>query len=234
MAAAHAGERVIDVACGTGLVTFPIAQSVGSEGSVLGTDLSESMVNSSTEEAGRKGLPHASFRHMDAENLDVAHDSYDAALCSLGLMYFPDPELALGEMNRVLRPGGRAVVSVWGARNRCGWADIFPIVDSRVQSEVCPMFFRLGTGDNLENAVLAAGFVDAETARIRTTLHYESAEEACMAAFAGGPVALAYSRFDDRTREEVHAEYVRSIDPYRSGEAYAVPGEFVIVKASRK
>jgi hypothetical protein len=59
-------------------------------------------------------------------------------------------------------------------------------------------------------------------------LRYDSARHAVAAAFAGGPVALAYSRFDDRTRAEAHAEYLASIEPYNRGSGYEIPGEFVI------
>jgi SAM-dependent methyltransferase len=73
-------------------------------------------------------------------------------------MYAPDPEHAIAEMHRVLRPGCRAACAVWGERRKCGWADIFPIVDARVQSEVCPMFFRLGMGEAFQRAFQSAGF----------------------------------------------------------------------------
>lgn len=148
-------------------------------------------------------------------------------------MYMPDPLRALGEVHRVLVDGGRAVAAVWGRRDRCGWAEIFPIVDRRVASEVCPMFFQLGTGDMLRFVMEQAGFVDVALERLATTLQYDSAETACGAAFAGGPVALAYSRFDAATRESAEAEYLVSIDPWRRGTGYAVPGEFVVARGRR-
>jgi hypothetical protein len=64
-------------------------------------------------------------------------------------------------------------------------------------------------------------------------LRYSTADDACGAAFAGGPVALAYSRFDDETRREAHAEYLASIEAYRRGERYEIPGEFVVAKGRK-
>ena len=93
------------------------------------------------------------------------------------------------------------------------------------------MFFQLGTGDQLAATLTQAGFTGVASERISSVLHYDSPDEACGAAIAGGPVALAYSKFDDRTRDEAHAEYLASISPWRSGDAFDVPGEFVVVKA---
>ena len=95
------------------------------------------------------------------------------------------------------------------------------------------MFFQLGTGDNLRSVLNRAGFTDVDVVRLPSPLHYESAEAACGAAFAGGPVALAYSRFDERTRAEAEAEYAASIEPWRDGDRYEIPGEFVIARAVR-
>jgi hypothetical protein len=120
---------------------------------------------------------------------------------------------------------------VWGARRNCGWAEIFPITDARVASEVCPMFFQLGTEDMLARTFAAAGFAEVRWERLSTTLCYASAEDALAAVFRGGPVALAYSRFDEATRRAVHAEYLESIAAYRTGGGYAVPGEFVVAAA---
>ena len=70
--------------------------------------------------------------------------------------------------------------------------------------------------------------------RLPSVLYYQSADDACGAAFRGGPVALAYSRFDERTREEMHTEYLASIEAYRKGAGYEVPGEFVIAAGHKR
>jgi ubiquinone/menaquinone biosynthesis C-methylase UbiE len=191
------------------------------------------MVRSVAEDTARRGLTTISTRRMDAETLDYPDAGFDVALCALGLMYVPDPLAAIREMTRVLAPGGRAVAAVWGGRANCGWAEIFPIVDARVQSEVCPMFFQLGTGDTLKSTMSRAGLDAIDVRRLSTTLHYASADEACGAAFAGGPVALAYSKFDDATRDEAHAEYIASIERFKRGDRYEIPGEFVVARGTR-
>ena len=234
MAALQPGERVIDIACGTGLVTFPAADAVGTSGHVLATDISERMVERVAQDARARGLTNVTTRRLGAEQLDgVPDQSFDVALCALGLMYVPDAAAALAQMHRVLRPAGRAVAAVWGARARCGWADIFPIVESRVHSDVCPMFFQLGTGPSLQLAFEAAGFATVRSDRLATILHYATADQAADAAFAGGPVAMAYSRFDEATRIDARTEYIVSIEPYRVATGYGIPGEFVVTQGER-
>ena len=224
---------MLEIACGTGLVTWPAAEAVGQAGRIVATDIADRMVERTAAEAARRGLGHVSCRRMGAESIDEAADTFDAVLCALGLMYVPDVAAALQEAYRVLAPGGRLVAAVWGARRGCGWADIFPIVESRVKSEVCPMFFSLGTADTLAHALGAGGFGDLVAERISTALVYASAEEAADAAFAGGPVAMAYSRFDEATRDAARAEYLESIDGYRDGAGYRVPGEFVVARGTK-
>lgn len=222
------GEQVIDIAAGSGALTFRIAASVEPGGSVFATDISDSMTDLARRFALERKISNVQFEQMDAEALEVKEGTYDVAICSLGLMYVPDPLQAIKEMHRVLKSGGRAVAAVWGQRNRCGWAEIFPIVERRVKSEVCPLFFQLGSGLSMQNTFQHAGFCSLETQRMSTQLHYTSAEEACGAAFAGGPVALAYSRFDEKMRTEAFDEYLNSLAAFRSGPAYDIPGEFVI------
>ena len=227
------GDRVLDVACGTGLVTLEAARLTGSAGWVLGTDVSEAMVEATQREAARAGLSHVDARRQDAEAPVDCEVPFDVALCALGLMYVPNPTLAVERMRQAVRPGGRVVAAVWGARGRCGWAEIFPIVDARVESDVCPMFFQLGTGDTLAHTFRTAGLEAVTTERLQVTLRYDSPDAALRAAFAGGPVALAYGRFDAPTRDGAHAEYLASIVAFNEGEGYAIPGEFVIGEGRR-
>jgi ubiquinone/menaquinone biosynthesis C-methylase UbiE len=229
VASARPGEAVLDIACGTGLVTFPLAQAVTGSGRVMATDISQSMVDIIRRESEKRGLRHIESFRADAEALENAPDNtFDLVTCALGFMYFPEPDRALKEIRRVLKPGGRVVIAVWGARKNCGWAEIFPIVDRRVQSAVCPMFFHLGTGRALAWQMENAGFTSVSDERLSTELPYADEDAAADAAFVGGPVALAYSRFEEDVRSEVRAEYVASISAYRSDEGYRIPGEFVV------
>lgn len=225
-AALRPGEHVLDVACGSGVLTRAAWQAVAAGGgAVVGTDLSAQMLVQASEQS-----PECRFVRADGQRLEdsLPAEQFDVVLCGLGLMYMPDPEGALVSMVRRLRPGGRVIVSVWGERRACAWADLFPIVDAHVDSEVCPMFFRLGGGNALANALRGAGLQNVVTTRMATHAHYADADAACDAAFIAGPVALAYSRFDAAIRSTVRADYLASIAPWREGAGYSLPGEFVI------
>lgn len=232
LARLHAGEDVIDVASGTGIVAFSAADAVGPHGRVLGVDLSDQMVAAANHRAARSGLSNVRFERMDAERLDVPDRSFDAALCTLGLMYLPDPLEAVREARRVLRPDGRAVFAVWGEQAGCGWSGVLPIVDREVRSDVCPLFFDLGRGDALARLCADAGFRRVEQQRVRATLVFPDAEAACDAVLLAGPVALAWSRFDATTRTRVRAAYLASIARWQREDSYQLPGEFIVVAAS--
>jgi ubiquinone/menaquinone biosynthesis C-methylase UbiE len=228
-AALEAGEQVLDVACGTGLLTFEAARLVGAAGRVVGTDIAGRMIDT----ARRMAPPNVSFQRMDAQKLDLPAASFDAVLCSLGLMYVPDAVTAVSEMLRVLRPGGRVALAVWGERSQCGWAPLFEIVEAEVASEVCPLFFRLGQQDQLADLCAQAGLEVFDNRRLRSTLRYANASQACDAAFVGGPVALAWSRFNEDTKLRVCQRYASAIEPWRHHNGYGIPGEFVIVAARK-
>jgi len=115
LAGLSAGQRVLDVASGTGLAAFLAARAVGPTGHVLATDFSAGMLDVARQKAARLGLSNVSFAQMDAEAIDLPEASQDAALCALGLFLLRQAPKAAADIRRVLVPGGRFSCSVWGA-----------------------------------------------------------------------------------------------------------------------
>jgi ubiquinone/menaquinone biosynthesis C-methylase UbiE len=223
------GLEVVETACGSGLVTSMLSKAVGPNGAILATDISERMADATSA----LGLENVRAARMEAEHLDAKDQSFDRTICALGLMYSANPTQAVAEMHRVLRPGGRAAATVWGERRLCGWASVFPIVDARVASEVCPMFFATGVPGGLVREFENAGFEEIEEHRQFETLEYDSAETLLNAVLMGGAVALAIKRFDQSTLDEVNEEFLASVSDCLVEGRYKIPGEFVTVTGIR-
>jgi SAM-dependent methyltransferase len=107
------GQTVLDVAGGAGEPSLTIAERVGSKGGVTCTDGVAEMVLAAESEAQRRGLTNITFRHCVADSLPFESNSFDAVVCRLGVMFFPDPLAALREMLRVAKPGGSVSLAVW-------------------------------------------------------------------------------------------------------------------------
>ena len=102
------GQRVVDVACGTGVLACAVAQQVGPEGLTIGVDINEGMLD-----IARMKAPDIEWHQAPAEALPLDDESFDSVVSQFGLMYFEDQQRALQEMMRVLRPGGTLAVVVW-------------------------------------------------------------------------------------------------------------------------
>lgn len=227
----HAGERVLDVGCGAGLVTFAAAAAAGRTGAAVGTDSSQ--VNVDLARARARGIGQVRFERMDAERLELSPGTFDVAISAFALMHSPAPGLALRQMARTLAPGGRIVVAVWG-HGQGDWSEVFPIVNAYAHADVCPQFYTLGRGSSLSDLFHETGLTDVASERIQTRLEWVSSDDAVGATLAGGPVAAIYSRFDECTRRSVDGAYLEKLKPWRVGDAYSVPGEFVIVSGRRR
>jgi ubiquinone/menaquinone biosynthesis C-methylase UbiE len=222
------GMRVLEIACGTGLVTMRVAEAVMPGGSVFATDIAGEMVAETANQALSRGFDNVETARMEAENLTLEDDSFDVALCVLGLMYIPDPVKALQEMCRVVKPGGIVAVAVWGERRNCGWADIFPIIDAQVKSEVCPLFFSMGVPNALASAMESVRLGQIEQSRQAVEMTFPDDELLLHAQIDGGAVALAAKRFSREAREEVDAAFLASVSDYRQEDgSYTIPGEFL-------
>lgn len=232
MAQIQPGDRVIETACGSGMVTTRLAKIVGQDGHVIATDLSQGMIDDLKRRMTEAGIGNVEACRMPAEKLDHPDDTFDAAICALGLMYMPDPEKAVEEMTRLVAPGGTVSATVWGERRNCGWADVFPIVDARVASEVCPMFFGTGAPNALVTLLEKAGLTDVTEHRQSDLLSFRDEKAMLDAVLMGGPVALAVKRFDDATLSEVCHDFLNSVAAFRAPDGrYHIPGEFVSVSA---
>jgi ubiquinone/menaquinone biosynthesis C-methylase UbiE len=112
------GDQVLDIAAGTGDQSRLAARLVGPEGSVLATDISQEMLAAAARRAEQEGLNNLTTRAMNAEQLDLPANRYDAVISRFGLMLIPNLQQALVEIRRVLKPGGRLAALVWSKPER--------------------------------------------------------------------------------------------------------------------
>jgi ubiquinone/menaquinone biosynthesis C-methylase UbiE len=163
------GMHVLDIATGTGLSAEAALAAVGSSGHVIAADVSPAMVEKARERLDR--APNASVTVEDGQALSFADYSFDAVLCNLGLMFFPDPARGLSEFRRVLRPGGRVAVSVNTVVERSYNHQINEIIARHVPSlaEAVARTFTLGEAARLLSLFNEAGFADIETHTVRHT-----------------------------------------------------------------
>lgn len=158
------GERVVDVACGTGVITRAAAEQVGATGTVTGVDLSPDMI-AVAEATPAAGAPIA-WHQADAASLPLPDASYDVALCQMGLMFMEDRARALAELHRVLAAGGRIVVNTPGRIQPLFQAMERAIVDNldpRLGAFVGAVF-SLHDPDELAGLLRSAGFEDVSSA----------------------------------------------------------------------
>jgi ubiquinone/menaquinone biosynthesis C-methylase UbiE len=123
-------DRVLELAAGMGDLAVMTARRVGPNGYVLATDISDSMLRYTADAAREAGVTNVETRVMDAENLDIAPDSFNVALCRFALMLFPNAAKALAGVHRALKPAGRFAVTVWST------AEKIPFMGYRWQSLV--------------------------------------------------------------------------------------------------
>ena len=157
------GQRVLDVACGTGIVARTAADRVAPDGTVVGVDLNEAMLT-----VARRVRPGIDFRQGDASALPVAGEQFDAVLCQMALMFFPDRAAALREMARVAAPGATVALLVPGAlEHQDSFSRFIDVAVRHAGPEARSLltaYFACGDLDELAALVGSAG-LDVVTAR---------------------------------------------------------------------
>ena len=172
----QAGQRVLDVACGTGVLARTAAERVGVDGHVIGFDINEGMLA-----VAEKNAAHIEWRQGAAEKLPFDDNSFDAVISQFGLMFFEDRALALREMMRVLRPGGRLAVAVWDTvENTPGYAKMIGLLQrlfGQAAADGLRAPYNLGDKALLKSIFDKAGIVDTSIASLDGTARFPSIKD---------------------------------------------------------
>jgi ubiquinone/menaquinone biosynthesis C-methylase UbiE len=204
----HRGERVLDVACGTGVVTRLAAERVGPNGAVAGLDINPSML------AVARSLPPSGaaieWHEANAESLPLADGSFDVVLSSLGLQFVADKASALRQMRRVLAPDGRLAIATVGPT-----PPLFAILEQALARHVKPevaafvrAVFSLHEPQELEKLTSGAGFRDAEVRTKALSLTLPGPAEFLWQYVHSTPLAAAVAQIDDVGRAALERDVV--------------------------
>jgi SAM-dependent methyltransferase len=240
MAGVTAGAHVLDVAAGAGDQTLAVAELVGPQGHVLATDLSPAIVALARDNAARAGFGQVETRVADGEDLGVAAASFDAAVCRLGLMFFPDPLRGLRQIHRALRPGGGVCTMVFSRpeKNPC----LTILMSTALRHAGLPArdpfqpggLLSLGQPGRIDALFRSAGFHDvASTAfdavfRLPSVDHYINFVRS-----SASPILQILSRLDAASAEVAWSEIRERLQVFTTKEGWEGPNELLLTAARR-
>jgi ubiquinone/menaquinone biosynthesis C-methylase UbiE len=234
VAAVQAGERVLDVACGTGVVARQAATVTGATGQVIGLDVNTGMLDMAHTVPTPPGA-FITWEAGDAAALPFPAASFDAVLCQQGLQYLPDRKGALREMARVLVPGGRLALSVWRPLKRLPFfVALVDALEHHLSAEIAaPLHaaFTLGDADELRSLITEAGFHDVHLRLKIKLIRYTPLEDFIPGYLAATPMAGAVAAMDDTARTAMFHDITTVLQPYTDDDGLAAPMECHIVTA---
>jgi len=212
-----AGQRILDIGCGTGRTTLELAGLVGPAGAVVGVDISAALLASGRAEAARLGIDNAEFVHGDVQVSDLGESLFDAAYSRFGVMFFADPSAAFAHVRDALRPGAVLSFACWGPVLDNDWAVVPIAAAAQITGSLPPMpgpgepgSFSLADPGRIREILSKAGF-----GHIEVTPHADqiAISEAGITSFAG--VALELLRFAGALTdadEEMRAQALGAIE----------------------
>ncbi|CAN5124152.1 hypothetical protein BH09ACT13_BH09ACT13_08910 [soil metagenome] len=235
--APKSGDTVLELAAGPGDTGFAAAALVGPSGRLISTDLSPGMVEVARRRAAELGLENVEHRVMDAERLELADDAVDGVLCRWGYMLMADPAAALAETRRVLRPGGRLVLAVWGAAERNPWVSIAGrmLVERGLvpppEPDATGMFSM--AGERTRALLEDAGFTVGRLEEVPVRFVYRDVDDYVLRAQdTGGMFARVWREASAEEHATMRAELADSFAPFAVEGGFELPGVALAAVAS--
>jgi SAM-dependent methyltransferase len=230
------GERVLGVACGTGIVARRAAARVGPVGMVVGLDVNQAMLEVARS-AGAHLRPPIVWRAADAAHLPLPDAVVDVVVCQQGLQFFPDRAAALREMRRVLAPKGRLALAVWRRiRHSPGFAALAQALERHVGADVAAMLHAPFDGPDaatLRRLVLGAGFGDVRLRIGFDAVRFPSAEAFLREQAASSPLAGPVGALAPEVREALARDLDWALRSYVDDEGVVLPMQTWLVTANR-
>ena len=238
LAALRPGDRVLELACGPGGLGIAAAEDVAPDGEVVLSDVAPEMVAIAAARAERAGRRNVSTAVIDLEQIDQPDGSYDAVLCREGFMFAVDPAQAARELARVVKPGGRVVLAVWGPRERNPWLGlIFDAVSAETGAVIPPPGvpgpFAQSDARRLHGLLADAGFDDVRVTEQPTPLHARSFDAWWSRTTAlAGPMAKLLAAMPSETVDGIRARLIEAAREYETPAGLELPGVTLLASAS--
>jgi SAM-dependent methyltransferase len=240
MADVRRGARVLDVAAGAGDQTLDIARRVGPAGYVLATDLSATILAFAKSNARRAGYANVDTRVADGEFLRIEEGSFDASVCRLGLMLFPDPRQGLREMHRALKPGGGVCTMVFSGpqANPC----ITTLLSTAFRhAGLAPRdphqaggLLSLGKPGLIDEMFRAAGFKDVASTRIDAPFRLPSAHDYLrFVRTSASPLQQILGTLGAAAADAAWNDMEERLKIFETSEGWAGPNELLLTAARR-
>ena len=240
LAALQPGERVLDVACGTGVVTRAAAQAVGPTGQVTGLDINAGMLRVARTVAPPVGAP-ITWRAGSVLALPFPDGTFEVVLCQWGLEFFPDRVQGLREMARVLMPGGRVGLRVWrGLERQPFQTAVLAALDRHLfrgqdgpSRTAMLQPFSLADAADVRAFVADAGFHDIHI-QIRTHLiRFPSVDAYTLGFLSATTIASEVAAMEEMARTRMVQEIVAALHPFVDDDGLAAPAEDHVVLARK-
>jgi ubiquinone/menaquinone biosynthesis C-methylase UbiE len=235
LAAPAPGERVLDVACGTGIVARLATQYVGPTGRVVGLDLNSGMLTVARSTSG--GIENIEWREGNAMAMPLSDKTFDLVFCQQGLQFFPDRLASLREMHRVLVPGGRLAVSVWSSMDKSPGFSLFAeALGDHIGSEAAALMrlpFSLSSEGELRSLIERAEFHDAKINPATKKLAFPSPDEFVKRYVAASPLASTLARAESKSQQALLEAMSKALRSYVNldGLAFPIETHFVLAHA---
>jgi SAM-dependent methyltransferase len=215
------GQTLLELAAGPGDTGFLAAPLLGENGRLISTDFSPSMVEVARRRGAELGLANVDYRVLDAEQMELESDSVDGVICRWGYMLMADPQAAFRETRRVLRPGGRLVLSVWGAPERNPWALPGRILVERglmpPPDPATPGLFNMADPRRITQLATTAGFAEPEIEEQEVIWAFDDFDGYWrFITDLAGALSMILTQLPEEEREDVRHEVEQGVAPYHS------------------